>query len=545
MLVGACRRLAGAADVVTAVAWDRREPRPTGRAPTLAPPPSVIVAAGPAASVGAALAAAFGIRVVPPAVDGIPSGAAVCVAVGPHDGRHRPKDSIGDFAGPVVLVGGRCSPSWSPSSGSLVIVPAATSTGDQLLAHAARWASAFQVPVWLTTVVERTASVAVTSDDLARTDLLASGLLHRMARQLSAVGVDAGWDVLYGRSVLHALRSFSSDPPPALIAMESPRPLTRRGNLWTVAHAVARVGGVPVLLLPTAAPEPRSVPPAPRPVRRPPPRATLPRLAEQPPRASATAPTTGWRARTAIAAIVLAMLASALGALGKVHVPYDSIHPGATPNLNVLIRVNGAATYPASGSVRLLTVETHRCTLFDALRGWFDPNVDVVPDHLERAEAARVWEASRQAMDDAKSTARLIVLRRLGFPPGVEVAFDTAHVVGPSGGLAFTLALLDSLTPGELTGDMDVAVTGTIDADGAVGPIGGLRQKIAAALAAGVDLLLVPASQRDDAVAYAHDSLPVVGVGSLSDALDALGRRGGDPLPPVSGLAGAGRAPAR
>ena len=59
----------------------------------------------------------------------------------------------------------------------------------------------------------------------------------------------------------------------------------------------------------------------------------------------------------------------------------------------------------------------------------------------------------------------------------MKVAVDTAGIGGPSAGLAMTLAILDDLTPGDLTGGKRVAVTGTIDPSGNVGEIGGIEQK--------------------------------------------------------------------
>ena len=67
------------------------------------------------------------------------------------------------------------------------------------------------------------------------------------------------------------------------------------------------------------------------------------------------------------------------------------------------------------------------------------------------------------------------------FPVKVDV--DTAGIGGPSAGLAMTLAILDDLTPGDLTGGKRVAVTGTIDPEGNVGEIGGIEQKAVAARA--------------------------------------------------------------
>ena len=127
-----------------------------------------------------------------------------------------------------------------------------------------------------------------------------------------------------------------------------------------------------------------------------------------------------------------------------------------------------------------------------------------------------------------------------------EVSIDTGQIGGPSAGLAFTLALIDELTVGELTGGKNLAVTGTISLDGSVGPIGGLAQKVSAVRQHGVDVFLVPASQRelaegnedlrqqlDDA---GHGEVEIIPVANLDEALQALVDLGGDPLIPVQGL---------
>ena len=109
------------------------------------------------------------------------------------------------------------------------------------------------------------------------------------------------------------------------------------------------------------------------------------------------------------------------------------------------------------------------------------------------------------------------------------VTIDTGQVGGPSAGLAFTLAVLDVLTPGEITGGAQVAVTGTIDGLGNVGPIGGIGQKAAAVREAGADVFIVPASEADQARARAGD-VQVIGVETLDDALSALDELGGNAL---------------
>jgi PDZ domain-containing protein len=119
---------------------------------------------------------------------------------------------------------------------------------------------------------------------------------------------------------------------------------------------------------------------------------------------------------------------------------------------------------------------------------------------------------------------------RFDFPFEVDIA--TGSVGGPSAGLPFTLAVLDRLTEGELTGGRIVAATGEIDPTGAIGEIGGLAQKTQAVLRAGASVFLVPQSQVDEARAIAAGTtLEVVPVRTIADALDALAARGGIRLP--------------
>ena len=118
--------------------------------------------------------------------------------------------------------------------------------------------------------------------------------------------------------------------------------------------------------------------------------------------------------------------------------------------------------------------------------------------------------------------------------PPFTVKINTDRIGGPSAGLAMTIALLDRLTPGELTGGQKVAVTGTIEGDGSVGEVGGVKQKTLAVKAAGAKLFLVPKSEVPLARPHAG-TMSVVGVESLDDALAALRKFGGDPLPSPRG----------
>lgn len=104
------------------------------------------------------------------------------------------------------------------------------------------------------------------------------------------------------------------------------------------------------------------------------------------------------------------------------------------------------------------------------------------------------------------------------------VDFDTGNVGGPSAGLALTLSLMDQLSKKGLTRGHDVAVTGTVQLDGSVGPIGGIRQKTHAVIDSGADVFLVPDANAAEAEAVAGDKVKVVAVSSIQDALDVLAK---------------------
>lgn len=102
------------------------------------------------------------------------------------------------------------------------------------------------------------------------------------------------------------------------------------------------------------------------------------------------------------------------------------------------------------------------------------------------------------------------------------VDFNLANVGGPSAGLMFSLAVIDKLTTGDLAGEKFVAGTGTITAEGKVGPIGGIVHKMIAARAAGATVFLVPAKNCYEANSDKLSGLQLVKVETLDQAVDAL-----------------------
>jgi PDZ domain-containing protein len=107
----------------------------------------------------------------------------------------------------------------------------------------------------------------------------------------------------------------------------------------------------------------------------------------------------------------------------------------------------------------------------------------------------------------------------------LAVRIDAGNVGGPSAGVAFALDVMEELGRDVLHGHK-VAATGEINADGTIGPIGGIKQKTIGAREAHVDAFLVPAGENArEARKYAH-GLRIIPVDTFPQALRALATLG-------------------
>jgi PDZ domain-containing protein len=103
-----------------------------------------------------------------------------------------------------------------------------------------------------------------------------------------------------------------------------------------------------------------------------------------------------------------------------------------------------------------------------------------------------------------------------------DVTINLGSVGGPSAGMMLALGTYDKLTPGALPEGEHIAGTGTITADGEVGAIGGIRQKLYGAQSAGADWFLAPASNCDEVVGHIPGGLEVFAVSTLDEALEVV-----------------------
>lgn len=113
-----------------------------------------------------------------------------------------------------------------------------------------------------------------------------------------------------------------------------------------------------------------------------------------------------------------------------------------------------------------------------------------------------------------------------------DIRFESEDIGGPSAGLMYSLEIYNQLVEEDITHGFAIAGTGTISADGKVGRIGGIDQKVIAADQAGIDVFFAPDDEIADlesnysiAAETASDigtDMEIVPVETFEDALDYL-----------------------
>ncbi|RWZ49699.1 PDZ domain-containing protein [Labedella phragmitis] len=182
---------------------------------------------------------------------------------------------------------------------------------------------------------------------------------------------------------------------------------------------------------------------------------------------------------------------------------------------DVILRANGEAVDTVTTLRRIIADNgPSKPVSFDILRDGADETVDVTP--------------AEQTLDDGSSSVAVGVVASSSYEFPFDVSIQLENVGGPSAGMMFALGIIDKVTEGPLTDGRSIAGTGTIDDDGNVGPIGGIRQKLYGADNAGAEIFLAPAANCDEVVGHVPGDLEVFAVATLDESLDVLAAIGGD-----------------
>ncbi|MEY4348510.1 MAG: hypothetical protein RIS43_929 [Actinomycetota bacterium] len=188
---------------------------------------------------------------------------------------------------------------------------------------------------------------------------------------------------------------------------------------------------------------------------------------------------------------------------------------------------NFAEDFPAIKNLKLgdvvLSVNGVKVTSYDEFWAVIkDVKANEVVDWVVKRNGKEVKKSFAPIDDGYDGVAFGVKLQEV-YHPTMKIKWNLDSVGGPSGGLAFALALYEKFSKEDLLRGRTVAVTGTIaEQDGFVDAIGGIDQKLALAARSGAKLMLIPGMNCSDIDAPIPPELTVVPVYHLSEAIDML-----------------------
>lgn len=128
--------------------------------------------------------------------------------------------------------------------------------------------------------------------------------------------------------------------------------------------------------------------------------------------------------------------------------------------------------------------------------------------------------------EDGKNYVGISAITTFDLDTDVDIKISTkASESGPSGGMMMTLMVYNALTKQDLTHGMNIVGTGTINLDGSVGDIGGVKYKLMGAVKNDADVFLVPSGNYEEAMKVKKEKgykIDIVSVEKFSDVVEYL-----------------------
>ena len=236
--------------------------------------------------------------------------------------------------------------------------------------------------------------------------------------------------------------------------------------------------------------------------------------------------------------------------------PFAIVLPGEAQNVfKGVITIKNTQTYPASGRIDLMSIRVTNPDTWifgpEVIYSWISSERAVYPKSAIYPPGTSTEEESKQAKADMVGSQDKAIIAAINYiqshpnimnspvsagtdslPNGElrastilskNISFKVSETGGPSGGLVFAIALVELLTEKDLFQGAHIAGTGTINARGVIGPIGGINEKILSAKKVGATIFFAPVDNAAE-IANIPADIKVVTVATLAQAISYLER---------------------
>jgi len=228
--------------------------------------------------------------------------------------------------------------------------------------------------------------------------------------------------------------------------------------------------------------------------------------------------------------------------------PFSIVLPGEAQNIfKGVITIKDLANYPATGRIDLMSIRVTNPDAWivgpEVVYSWISADRAVYPKSAIYPPGTSAKEENKQAKADMVGSQDKAISAAINYLQshtdvmgkgsqgvaqanaldGKKIKFTVAETGGPSGGLVFSIGLVELLTEKDLLTHRHIAGTGTINVRGVVGPIGGINEKILSAKKVGAILFFAPVGNAEE-ITNIPKGIKVVTVATLAQAISYLER---------------------
>ena len=258
--------------------------------------------------------------------------------------------------------------------------------------------------------------------------------------------------------------------------------------------------------------------------------------------------------------VVIAVLGIFFALATIAPLPFAIVLPGQAQDIfKNVITIKDLDNYPATGRIDLMSIRVTNPDTWifgpELIYSWISSERAVYPKSAIYPPGTSTQEENKQAKADMVGSqdkaisaainylqshpevmapvntetktlvapASVIAQRRADALDGKKITFKVSQTGGPSGGLVFSIGLVELLTEKDLMQGRHIAGTGTIDSRGVVGPIGGINEKILSAKKVGASIFFAPVGNAEE-IANTPKGIRVITVATLAQAISYLER---------------------
>ena len=179
---------------------------------------------------------------------------------------------------------------------------------------------------------------------------------------------------------------------------------------------------------------------------------------------------------------------------------------------------------------QILSVDDYNIDSFKTLTSYIETKNenDILKIKVKRDNKEIIVDSALKKYENkVKLGISIAQVNEYGTEPNVSVNMKN-NELGPSGGLMMALDIYNKITNSNLTKGDKITGTGTIEMDGTVGEIGGVKYKLIGAYKSGAKVFLCPKENYEEALKVAQDKkydIIIKEVNTLQDAIDFLKER--------------------